>query len=86
MEKQFVDSYESTRMHNGLLGAKAVLDAMSNGTITVHEDSAEVFDPETHSYTITTILAVIRNNVYAGLGEPLPSVGEWGQQFPIIKE
>ena len=85
MKKQLMDSYDSIRMRNGLLSAKAVLDAMSNGTITVHEDSAEVFDPETHSYTITTILAVIRNNVYAGLGEPLPSVSEWSQQFPIIK-
>lgn len=66
--------YEFQRMRKELLNIKAILDAMQNGTIEVCDDSEQVFDPFNHRYTISTLLAVMRSNVYAALGENQPPV------------
>lgn len=86
MSKYVYGSHDVAQMRKALLNTKAILDAIQNGTIEIYDDSMEVFDPVNHRYTITTVLATIRNNTYAALGADLPTVRDWHSQFPIIKQ
>lgn len=86
MSKYVYGSHDVARMHKALLNTKAILDGIQNGTIEIYDDNMEVFDPVNRRYTITTVLATIRNNTYAALGADLPTVRDWYSQFPIIKQ
>lgn len=79
-------AHDVARMRKALLNTKAIFDAIQNGTIEIYDDSMEVFDPVNHRYSITTLLAIIRNNTYAALGADLLTVRDWHSQFPIIKQ
>ena len=83
MSKYVYGSHDVARMRKALLNTKAIFDAIQNGTIEIYDDSMEVFDPVNHRYSITTLLAIIRNNTYAALGADLPAVRDWHSQFPI---
>ena len=86
MSKYVYSSHDVAQMRKALLNTKAIFDAIQNGTIEIYDDSMEVFDPVNHRYSITTVLAIIRNNTYAALGADLPTVSDWHSQFPIIKQ
>ena len=83
MSKNVYGSHDVARMRKAQLNTKAIFDAIQNGTIEIYDDSMEVFDPVNNRYSLTSVLAIIRNNTYTALGADLPAVRDWHSQFPI---
>ena len=83
MSKYVYSSHDVAQMSKALLNTKAIFDAIKNGTIEIYDDSMEVFDPVNNRYSLTSVLAIIRNHTYAALGADLPAVRDWHSQFPI---